>query len=187
MIKVHKVTITTEYLDESTGELFVDTREYLDNSIKVTKKSTKSSSASKIDNSDPIPKLTLEDNKYILNGAAIKALDVEPGDTIDIKNQKVGTKKVKVIGSSATFGTKSGNKLTQKGTVSYRGKSNEELSALGTIFTLEPHPNVLGLFILKGDNEEDVEEVIPEEEEIEEVEDIEDALEITEDDFDFTF
>ena len=66
-------------------------------------------------------------------------------------------------------------------------KSNEELSALGTIFTLEPHPNVLGLFILKGDNEEDVEEVIPEEEEIEEVEDIEDALEITEDDFDFTF
>lgn len=190
MIKVRKVTITTEYLDESTGELFTDTREYLDDSIKASKKkstSSKSSSA-KIDDSNPIPTLTLEDNKYILNAAAIEALDVEPGDTIDIKNQKIGTKKVKVIGSSMTFGTKAGNKLTQKGTVSFRGKSNDELSEFGNIFILEPHPNVSGLFVLKGNNQEDEEEVIPEEEDTVEVdEEIEDALEISEDDFDFTF
>ena len=65
-------------------------------------------------------------------------------------------------------------------------KSNEELSKLGTVFNLEPHPNVSGLFILKGDNqEEDI--VIPEEENIIEDDEIEDALEISEDDFNFTF
>lgn len=189
MIKVHKITVTTEYLDEETGEIFTDTRELKDDTVKGTKKKTSKSSASKIDNSNPNPTLTLEDNKYVLNAAAIEALGVEPGDTIDIKNQKIGTKKVKVIGSSETFGTKAGNKLTQKGTVSFRGKSNEELSELGNIFELEPHPNVNGLFILKGNNQQDTEEIVPEEEEDIEIEDpeIEDALEITEDDFNFTF
>lgn len=189
MIKVHKVTITTEYLDESTGELFTDTREYLDDSIKTTKKKSSSSkSSAKIDDSNPNPTLTLEDNKYILNAAAIEALGVTPGEsTIDIKNQKIGTKKVKVIGSSDTFGTKAGNKLTLKGTVSFRGKSNEELSELGNIFELDPHPNVVGLFILKGNNQSDEEEIVPEDEEIIEDAEIEDAIEISEDDFDFTF
>jgi len=190
MIKVHKVTVTTEYLDESTGELFTDTREFLDDSIKATKKKSSSSksSSAKIDDSNPDPILTLEDNKYILNAAAIEALGVTPGEsTIDIKNQKIGTKKVKVIGSSDTFGTKAGNKLTLKGTVSFRGKSNEELSQFGSVFKLEPHPNVVGLFILKGDNQDEEEEIVPEEEtNIEDIE-IEDAIEISEDDFDFTF
>ena len=55
------------------------------------------------------------------------------------------------------------------------------------IFKLEPHPNVIGLFILKGNNQSDDEEVVPEEEDIVEDSEIEDALEISEDDFDFTF
>ena len=122
MIKVHKITVTTEYLNEETGEIFTDTRELKDDTVKGTKKKASKSSSTKIDDSNPNPILTLEDNKYILNAAAIEALGVEPGDTIDIKNQKIGTKKVKVIGSSETFGTKAGNKLTQKGTVSFRGK-----------------------------------------------------------------
>ena len=190
MIKVHKITVTTEYVDEATGELFTDTRELLDDSVKTTKKKTSSSSKSsaKIDDSNPNPTLILEENKYILNAAAIEALGVTPGEsTIDIKNQKIGNKKVKVIGSSDTFGTKAGNKLTLKGTVSFRGKSNQELSEYGDIFQLEPHPNVSGLFILKGNDQEDVEEIVPEvEDEVEDIE-IEDALEISEDDFDFTF
>ena len=186
MIKEHKITVSTEYLNEETGELFTDVREFKDDSIKGTKKKSSSKSSTKIDDSNPTPTLTLEDNKYSLNAAAIEGLGVEPGDTIDIKNQKIGTKKVKVIGSSETFGTKAGNKLTQKGTVSFRGKSNDELSEYGNIFTLEPHPNVSGLFILKGNNQEDEEEIVPEEEDVEDIE-IEDALEISEDDFDFTF
>ena len=189
MIKIRKITIVTEYLDESTGELITDTREYLDDSIKASKKKSSSNkSASKIDDSDPNPKLTLEENKYILNAAAIEALGVTPGEsTIDIKNQKIGTKKVKVIGSSETFGTKAGNKLTLKGTVSFRGKSNEELSKFGDIFTFEPHPNVVGLFILKGNEEEDIDVIVPEKEDDIEDPDFEDSLEIGDNDFDFEF
>lgn len=186
MIKVHKITVTTEYVDDSTGEILTDTRELLDDSIKTTKKKASSTKSSiKIDDSNPEPTLTLEENKYILNAAAIAALGVVPGEsTIDIKNQKIGKKKVKVIGSSDTFGTKAGNKLTLKGTVSYRGKSNQELSELGDVFKLEPHPNVDGLFILKGNTTDEEEDIpVPEEEDDEEIEDIE----INEDDFDFTF
>ena len=189
MIKVHKITIVTEYLNEETGEIIVDTRELKDDTVKGKKASTKkAASSSKIDDSDPNPKLTLEENKYILNAAAIEALGVTPGEsTIDIKNQKIGTKKVKVIGSSETFGTKAGNKLTLKGTVSFRGKSNEELSKFGDTFTFEPHPNVVGLFILKGNEEEDVDVIVPEKEDDIEDPDFEDSLEIGDNDFDFEF
>ena len=185
MVKVHKITVSTEYVDTETGELFTDVREFLDDSIVIPKKKSSSSksSSAKIDNSNPTPTLTLEDNKYSLNAAAIEALGAEPGEsTIDIKNQKIGNKKVKVIGTSDTFGTKAGNKLTLKGTVSFRGKANTELSQFGSTFTLEPHPNVTGLFILKGDEEEEQDDVM-----VPEAEEVEEALEINEDDFDFSF
>lgn len=111
MIKIIKQTLVTEFVDTESGEIFKDTREFKDDSIKTpAKKSTSSSKkkSSKVDDSDPEPKLFLEDNKYILNAAAIEALGIEVGDTVDIKNQKVGNTRVKVIGSSETFGTKSG-------------------------------------------------------------------------------
>lgn len=188
MVKIFKVTVTTEFVDEETGEVFKDVREYADDSVKAAKKSTsKKSSTSKIKDDDPEPKLYLEDNKYTLNAAAIEALGVEVGDTIDIKNQKVGNARVKVIGASETFGTKAGNRLTQKGTVSYRGKSNQELAVLGTVFALTPHPNAEGLFVLSGDKQPNTSEEIPEEEDSIKIEDIEDvdAVEISEDDFNF--
>jgi len=191
MIKVLKVSVTTEYVDESTGEIFKDVREYADESVKTTSKkaSTKKASTnnSKIDD-DPEPKLILEENKYILNNAAIEALGVEVGDTIDIKNQKVGNARVKVIGASEVFGTKAGNKLTKSNSVSYRGKSNQELAVLGDLFTLIPHPNADGLFILSGNKQPNPVEEVPEAEddniEVDDIEDI-DAVEISEDDFNF--
>lgn len=191
MVKVLKVTITTEYVDEATGEVFKDVREYADDSVKTaTKKSTSTAKkSSKVDDSDPEPKLFLEDNKYILNASAIEALGVEVGDTIDIKNQKVGNARVKVIGASETFGTKAGNKLTKSSSVSYRGKSNEELAILGDVFTLTPHPNADGLFILTGNKQPNPTEDVPEEDENIQVIEInnEDAVEINEDDFNFEF
>lgn len=67
-------------------------------------------------------------------------------------------------------------------------KSNTELSELGNIFALEPHPNVSGLFILKGNNQDEDEDVIvPDDEDVVDNVEIEDALEITEDDFNFDF
>lgn len=192
MIKIIKQTLVTEFVDTESGEIFKDTREFKDDSVKTTSKksSTSKKKSSKVDDNDPQPKLFLEDNKYILNAAAIEALGVEVGDTIDIKNQKVGNSRVKVIGSSETFGTKSGNKLTKSSSVSYRGKSNEELSVLGDEFTLTPHPNADGLFVLTGNKLPNAVDDVPEaEDEDLQVEDMniddEDTVEISEDDFNF--
>lgn len=185
--KILKIKVETEFVDEETGEITKDVREFKEDSVKKSKASSKKSIS--VDDNDPEPKLYLDSNKYILNGAAISALGVEVGDTIDIKNQKIGPAKVKVIGSSNVFGTQSGNKLTKAGSVSCRGRVNDELSKFGTIFVLTPHPNADGLFILNGDKEP--EDTIPEpdiDNTVIDEEDIsidEEAVEISEDDFNF--
>lgn len=191
MIKIIKQTLTTEFVDTESGEIFKETREFKDDSVKTPRTSKKSSTKSKIDDSDPEPKLILESNKYLLNASAIETLGIEVGDTVDIKNQKIGNKRVKVIGPSSVFNTKSGNKLTKSGSVSYRGKANDELAELGNIFVLTPHPNADGLFILNGDNNiEAPSEPEPEIEDIQIDEDIDlddDTIEISDNDFDFNF
>jgi len=193
MYKIVKQTITTEWVDEETGEIFKDSREFKEDSIKKPRASSGSSSKSKVDeNPDPI--LRLEENKYILTTGAVDALGVEPGETIDIKFQKFKKKTYPVIGTSEAWGTKAGNKLTKTNTVSCRGKVNDELSNYGTEFTLEPHPNKGGLFILRGENTPEVviettPEPEPEEDfEVPEVDVVEDGgneEEIGDDDFNF--
>lgn len=103
------------------------------------------------DDGDPTPKITLEENKYKLNSAAVKLLQVAPNDRLDIKYEKNGNNFIPVIGHDIDFGTGSGNKVTKSYTVACRGKANDSLKAYGTIFTLEAHPEKSGLFILKGD------------------------------------
>ena len=160
------MTIKSEWLNEETGEILTDTRELKDDSVK--KPSTRKSSSSKkkdseIDDSNPNPLLILEENKYILNKAAVEALGVEPGDKVDIKQQKLNKKECLVIGAAETFGTQSGNKLTQKNAVSYRGKNNQNLAEHGNEFTFTPHPKIEGLFILTGNQEPEIkEDVVPE-------------------------
>lgn len=193
-MKITKITITTEWVDEETGEVFKDTREMKDDSIKKPRATTSKASSKSDDRKEPI--LTLEDNKYILSAGAVAALGVEAGDKIDIKFQKVDNKMIPVIGTNDTFGTKAGNKLTKSNTVSYRGKSNDELKIYGDIFTLVEHPTAVGLFILKGENTPDVDmvttKVAQPEEETEVEEDASDLLEgkdteeVTTKDFDFT-
>ena len=193
-MKITKITITTELVDEETGEVFKDTREMKDDSIKKPRATTSKASSKSDDRKEPI--LTLEDNKYILSAGAVAALGVEAGDKIDIKFQKVDNKMIPVIGTNDTFGTKAGNKLTKSNTVSYRGKSNDELKIYGDIFTLVEHPTAVGLFILKGENTPDVDmvttKVAQPEEETEVEEDASDLLEgedteeVTTKDFDFT-
>lgn len=193
-MKITKITITTEWVDEETGEVFKDTREMKDDSIKKPRATASKASSKSDDRKEPI--LTLEDNKYILSAGAVAALGVEAGDKIDIKFQKVDNKMIPVIGTNDTFGTKAGNKLTKSNTVSYRGKSNDELKIYGDIFTLVEHPTAVGLFILKGENTPDVDmvttKVAQPEEETEVEEDASDLLEgedteeVTTKDFDFT-
>lgn len=195
------MTIKSEWLDEETGEVVVDTRELTDSSVKKpsTKKSSskKKSNISEEDDTNPEPLLILEENKYLLNKAATEALGVEPGDKVDIKQQKLNKKDVLVIGAAETFGTQSGNKLTQKNAVSYRGKNNEVLAEHGNKFTFTPHPKVDGLFILTGNAEPEIkEDIVPEAEDIKTNDELDEEMaslidgnaddtEISDDDFNF--
>lgn len=192
MYKITKQTIVTEFVDTETGEIFKDSREFKDDSIKKPRASSGSSSSKSKIEENPTPILRLEDNKYVLTTGAVEALGVEPGDTLDIKFQKFKKKTYPVIGASEVWGTKAGNKLTKTNTVSCRGKVNDELSTYGTEFTFEPHPNKGGLFILKGENTPEVEiEPTPEPEdeedfEVPEVDIVDgDEEEIGDDDFNF--
>jgi hypothetical protein len=198
-MKLIKMTIKSEFLNEETGEVITDVRELKDDTVKKpsTKKSSSKKKDTEVDDNNPNPLLILEDSKYILNKAAVEALGVEPGDKVDIKQQKLNKKEVLVIGAAETFGTQSGNKLTQKNAVSYRGKNNQNLAEHGNEFTFTPHPKIDGLFILTGNNEPEIkEDAVPEAEEIASNDELDDEMaslidgnaddtEISDDDFNF--
>lgn len=173
------MTIKSEWLNEETGEILTDTRELKDDSVKKpsTRKSSSKKKDSEVDDTNPNPLLILEENKYILNKAAVEALGVEPGDKVDIKQQKLNKKECLVIGAAETFGTQSGNKLTQKNAVSYRGKNNQNLAEHGNEFTFTPHPKIDGLFILTGNREPEIkEDVVPEAEDIASEDELDDEM-----------
>lgn len=173
------MTIKSEWLNEETGEILTDTRELKDDSVKKpsTRKSSSKKKDSEVDDTNPNPLLILEENKYILNKAAVEALGVEPGDKVDIKQQKLNKKECLVIGAAETFGTQSGNKLTQKNAVSYRGKNNQNLAEHGNEFTFTPHPKIDGLFILTGNREPEIkEDVVFEAEDIASEDELDDEM-----------
>ena len=164
-----KLLLTLD-IDPETGDTTCVNREIINSDIvdKKTKKKVSKDIESVEDN--PNPKVTLLDNKYILNEAAANLLGVQPEDRIDIKYQKQGKTTVPVIGSNESFGTKGGNKLTNSLSVSCRGKAHDELLEFGDIFSIEKHPTSESLFVLKG-NKERV-EPIPADTKVDSVEDI---------------
>lgn len=158
-----KVLLTLD-VDIETGETVCVGREVINDDLKKEKKTTTTKKPKKEKDENPNPCITLEDNKYILNAAAVELLGVEPEDRLDIKYEKQGKGvMIPVIGTNEAFGTKGGNKLTKGFSVSCRGKANEELSQYGSVFTIIPHPNKDDLFILCGDKKPNpVPEVIDE-------------------------
>lgn len=195
-MKLIKITVKSEWVDEETGEVFTDERVLNDETIKVKKAST--SRKKKEEDNDPTPKLILEDTKYLLNNAAIAALGIEAGDKLDIKYQKVEgfNSKMPIIGPSNVFQTQGGNKLSKSNTVICRGTGNDRLSEFGHNFVLTAHPHNDQLFVLNGDAVK--EQIVPEELEIKEDADVDNLIdsldsenidkeEISSDDFDFTF
>ena len=172
-MKVNKAIVSLELVDESTGkvtEQVLDIAEIL--ADKLSKKRTtstkkKSSSVAEIEQNDE-PILRLLDNKYTLTSGAIEKLGATVGESkIVIRSQKINKQMIPVIAVNDVFKVKSGNKLTLKGTVSFRGKANEDLSVYGSIFKLKKHPNDDNIFILVGDNQPPVEKVVePEPEDI---------------------
>ena len=109
----------------------------------------KKRSSKKMDESSE-PQLILEDNKYLLNSAAIELLQLKADDKLDIKYEKRNKQMVPILGTDVAFGTKSGCKLTKSNTVACRGSKNQELAKYGTIFSIIPHETKDGLFVLTG-------------------------------------
>jgi hypothetical protein len=98
------------------------------------------------------PGLIREDGKLILSEEAVKLLGIAPDDKVFIGYDKVGSVFKPFIGTDE----KKGNKLTKTNTVSYRGKSNEELAVYGSTFKLSPGKHD-GTFYLEGEKELKVE------------------------------
>lgn len=141
MIETFQVLFTYEQ-DSETGDIKCINREVVSSEKKTaTKKST-----SKKKDENPNPQIVLEDNKYCLNTAASELLGAEPDDKLIISYRKDGKVMVPTIEISDK-----GNKLTKSLTVSCRGKNHDELTNYGTVFTLEPYPNLDRVFILRGD------------------------------------
>ena len=151
-VKIIKQTLYTQWINTDTGELFEDSREFTDDSIVTPKKRpTKKKKKNEWDDDDT-PLLIREDNKLILNEAAVTAMKVTEGDRINIKMQVINRKRYPVIGLEETFGDKGGNLLTKSHTIRYGGKNNAELAKFGDIFVLDIHPKTDGLFVLKNRN-----------------------------------
>ena len=196
MIQTFKVLFTYEQ-DDETGEVKVINREVVNDDLPKPKKKTSTPKKSKADE-NPEPELTLEDNKYCLNTAAIELLGVEVDDRIDIKFEKRDKVRVPVIGCNTAFGTQGGNRLTKSNTVSYRGKNHDLLEEYGTVFSFK-ETDKEGIYELIGDKpipeEKEDENVKIVDEEVEEIgrpEDLVgivdgDATEINADDIDFNF
>lgn len=160
-------------VDNETGELTtVCVKKSIDKSgFKTTEAKPKRASKAKKVESD-VPTLTLEDNKYCLNTAAVELMGVTNEDKLDIKYQKVGKNVVPVIATDDTWGTHSGCKVTKSFTVACRGSKNTELAKYGTSFTVVPHDKTVGLFILQNgdlkveDNDPELEDLMQVEEDI---------------------
>ena len=94
------------------------------------------------------PTLTLEENKYCLNGAAAKFMNVKADDRLAIKMRKVNGVMTPIILKQT-----SGNRLTRSLTVACRGANNEALAAYGTTFTITAFEEEPGTFVLHGNRE----------------------------------
>ena len=100
------------------------------------------------------PQIILETNKYTINPAAARLMQIKPDMRIDIKYQVINGVEYPVIGTEEAFGSGGGNKVTKSLTVSYRGMANNRLAKFGDTFTVTPMKDNEGLFVLIGNTEE---------------------------------
>lgn len=113
-------------------------------------KKSKSSETPVPDNGKPT--LTLEENKYRLNKAAITLMGLDETSKLVIKYEDTKVGSIPVIGTNTAFGVSSGNKLTKSNTVACRGNNHDELAKYGSQFTIIPHASKSGIFILDSGN-----------------------------------
>lgn len=129
-----RITVTFQFDPET--ETVSDLQTFVDG-VEKKKKTTKKVSTKEIIMEDEAI-LTREDNKLVLNNKCAATLEVKAEDRIIIKYEKIGKKRVPIIGTDLSFEEEgSGNKITKTNTVTYRGKANTVLAEYGTVFKLE--------------------------------------------------
>lgn len=180
MIKVNSIKTVIEFVDDTTGEIFVEER-VLGEETKKLKKSNTFTKKLKDDGSNE-PHLTVLDNKLQLNNAAVELTHFIPDSKISIKFEKKGKETNPVILED----TKEGNRLTKTYTISCRGSKRDELLKFGDVFILEAHPTVDGAFLLKGNAPEKEDDIIDIPEEIASDDDLDTSVDSI-DNFDFNF
>lgn len=116
--------------------------------------------------------ITLEPNKLIFNSKAVADMQLEYEDRIVIKWISENKIMIPIIGKDIAFDEEgTGNKVTKSNTVTYKGKANTVLAAVGNEFTLEPYKD--GIWKLISTTTPLMKPVTTIEEAIEEAEDIE--------------
>lgn len=168
MIKIIKQTLYTQFVDDTTGEVFEETREFLDDTIKPKKKT--STRTKKNSDTDPDPKITLLEGKIQMNNACVELVGWEPEMKIDICFEKQGRKITPIIKEDEA----KGNRLTKTFTVSCRGSKHDNLAEYGTIFKVIPYEGHDGWFKLFGDAPEKEDDIIDVPEELSNPDDIDD-------------
>ena len=104
----------------------------------------------KIDDSTTDPIIVRDANKLTFNQAALDLMQVKVGDSISIKYRTENGKEIPLIGKDQYFLNAIGNKITKKGTISFRGDMNKNLSLFGSTFNLVESKDK-GIFFMKGD------------------------------------
>lgn len=138
----HRFTITYE------ASIDTDSGEILETKIVSKSEPKESTKKPKVVDTETVPKLYLEDNKYRLNSAAAELMQVLPDNKLDIKYEQTKNGTFPIIGDDEVYGTHNGNRLTKSLTVSFRGAKHEELAKFGKEFNVLPHPKKDGLFVL---------------------------------------
>ena len=169
-VKINCIKVVTEFVDDTTGEIFSEER-ILGEETKKTK-STSTRTKKPKDDGDPTPKVTLLDNKLQLNKAAIELTGFEPEMKIDVKFEKKGRNIQPILCQD----DKTGNRLTKTFTLSFRGSRHDNLVEYGTVFDVIPYEGREGYFKLKGDAPEKEDDIIDIPEEISNPEEMEDDL-----------
>lgn len=141
------------YFDDEAGKFVAvnpesgETRDF----TAAKKTTTTTRTKKKKEDENPNPQITLEENKYKLNTAAVELMGVAPDDKLCIKMKKIDGVMLPIIGTTENFKVKDGNRVTKTFTVACRGANRDALAAYGTIFDLEANPELEGTFIMRGD------------------------------------
>lgn len=155
MIKIVKQTLYTQFVDDTTGEIFEETREFLDDTIKIPKKTTTTRTKKVKDDGETEPMIHVLENKLQFNNKAIELTEFEADQKVLIDFEKQGRKITPICHLS-----EKGNRMTKTNTVSYRGQQRETLLQYGDTFIVEPYPDKDGYFKLIGDAPEKEDDII---------------------------